>query len=490
MVSINPVFSVLVASANSVILAAGSTPDQLAPGQLGFFSYQTGLSIDTTNVAQNKNFYIAVGLDPASTGSTVDINRSAGNNIEQRGIKAFTNKPYVAPVNKKMVVNVGKVNCNSEYAIKLEIHDQREYATYGYNAPKLTFSTVTSLCADNCTDCGAGDPNDVVAGLAAELALDPNGLFTTRFLDPRDGSVITNLPQWREGVSDSLIPPAGTPTGTPTTGTGATAAGTYRAKITALSATGESLPSNETAAVVLSATGEIAWAWTASAGATSYRIYVTSGATGTESTYFTSATNSFTQIATTGTAGTPPTGIVADAPNANAGITAQLEITVLLDALVSYAQINLNYFDPRGVDAYLSFVEGFGTDSTQAITQALVYEDGTGYDIVHQEYIALGWKGSPYRLSNVGVPTVQFPYYATNAGTYQVFTITNENSGVGGSARYQASMRTVIAVPSANTTALNSINAALQRIVNAASGNDSTVNAAFPVATSYTVEFE
>lgn len=110
------------------------------------------------------------------------------------------------------------------------------------------------------------------------------------------------------------------PTGTPS-GTGGTIpAGTTFAKIVAIDAGGNmSAAGTESASVTTTGTtSSIAWAWTAVAGAASYRIY-TGAAAGAENTYFTSATNSFTQTAPTGTAGTPPTsattgGVITVAP--------------------------------------------------------------------------------------------------------------------------------------------------------------------------------
>lgn len=492
MITINPVFSVLVPTDNAAILASGNPISALAPGQIGFFSYQTGLSIDGTVPAQNKNFYIVVGVDPGNTGSITDTIKSAGNKIEKKGLRAFTNKPYTAPQNKKIVVTVGNVACDREYGVKFEFRSELTYRNYGYSNPWKSFTTMSAICSDACVDCGAGDPNSVVLGLANEIALDPDQILTTRFLDPTDNSVISNLANWKVGFN-GLTPPAA-PTGTPS-GTGGTVlAGTYKGIVTALNANGESLGSPESATVTTTGTtSSIAWDWADVTGATSYRLYVTpiNGASGSEASYFTSSTSNVTQTTPTGTAGTVPTLANPPATNANANQTALLEITIAATPLFNYSQINLNYLDPRQVNAYLSFVEGFGLDTVQADTQALVYEDGSGYDLQQKEYIALGWQGSPYRVSELlGVATINKPYYTTITGTYQVFAISYENEGIGGGLKYKSSGLTYIAVPVANTTALNSINAILHRLIDDATGNDTTVNTAYPVATAYAVSFE
>ena len=94
------------------------------------------------------------------------------------------------------------------------------------------------------------------------------------------------------------------PAGTPDTSSGTLAANTYYAKIVAINATGHTAGGTESAPVVLASTGNIAWTWTAVAGAVSYQIWVGTSS-GTENTFATSATNSYTQTAAL-TSGTIP----------------------------------------------------------------------------------------------------------------------------------------------------------------------------------------
>lgn len=100
--------------------------------------------------------------------------------------------------------------------------------------------------------------------------------------------------------------PAGTPTGTPSGSGGTLQTGTYFAKIQAIDEYGaQSGLSTETASVsVTGPTGSIAWAWTASASAASYRIWV-GQLTGSEIMFFTSTTNSYTQTDPVGTLASP-----------------------------------------------------------------------------------------------------------------------------------------------------------------------------------------
>jgi hypothetical protein len=94
----------------------------------------------------------------------------------------------------------------------------------------------------------------------------------------------------------------GAPTGTPSTTGGTMIAGTtYYASIMAVDAGGRMTPLGTISAAntTTGVTGSIAWTWTAVSGAASYRIYVGSVPTANTdglTNYFTSATNSFTQV--------------------------------------------------------------------------------------------------------------------------------------------------------------------------------------------------
>lgn len=94
----------------------------------------------------------------------------------------------------------------------------------------------------------------------------------------------------------------GTPTGTPSTTGGALQAGNFYAKIVAVDQFGGfTTPSVESAAVaVTGATASIAWSWTASTGAVSYRIY-TGPTQGGQGSWWSTTTNSYTQTTAVGT---------------------------------------------------------------------------------------------------------------------------------------------------------------------------------------------
>ena len=106
---------------------------------------------------------------------------------------------------------------------------------------------------------------------------------------------------------------AATPTGTGVTSGGTILAGTYYAQIIAIDAYDQqSLISTISTGVVLTgSTNVINWAWTASPGAVSYRIYIgITNVSAANSMYFTSVTNSYSQTVhhTAGTFDDPAIG--------------------------------------------------------------------------------------------------------------------------------------------------------------------------------------
>ncbi|MDE1943471.1 MAG: hypothetical protein KGI47_10080 [Betaproteobacteria bacterium] len=109
-------------------------------------------------------------------------------------------------------------------------------------------------------------------------------------------------------VANSALstPSAATGTGSATGGT--LAAATYYVKIVAVDIAGNTTNAGaeSTGVTTTGSTSSIAYTWPAVSGAVSYQIWY--GTTsGTEANYYTSATNSFTLTAASGTAGTLPT---------------------------------------------------------------------------------------------------------------------------------------------------------------------------------------
>lgn len=130
------------------------------------------------------------------------------------------------------------------------------------------------------------------------------------------------------------------PTAGPAVTTGGTIlAGTYYAQIIAIDAYGQqtALGALSTGAVTTGSTSIINWSWTAIPGAVSYRIYVgITNASGANSYYFTSATNSYSQT-------TPPyAGTFDDPAVGNSKLYGEISLPIVT-ASNAVATIDLEY---------------------------------------------------------------------------------------------------------------------------------------------------
>lgn len=101
---------------------------------------------------------------------------------------------------------------------------------------------------------------------------------------------------------------SGTPTGTPSITGGALSAATYYYKVVALDlvSTPTTGSSERSATVASGTTGSVVLSWTAVTGASGYRVY-RGTSTGAQNVYYTTSTNSFTDVGGANTSGTIPT---------------------------------------------------------------------------------------------------------------------------------------------------------------------------------------
>ena len=187
----NKVFQVLVTKGNAALPSRSATLDSLAVGQLGIFDAKTNLAIDgTTNPV--RDFYLAVGVD--KDGDTVmdGVNFSAGQLIQKENIRDFTYKPHSAARPMVFEITDYKVNCDTEYAVKLEFRNMQVYMRQGYNAYAKTFSVKTACC-EECVDCPSGSPADLTTKLLQAFNSDAAGMFKAEAIEEPRGAVIADL---------------------------------------------------------------------------------------------------------------------------------------------------------------------------------------------------------------------------------------------------------------------------------------------------------
>ena len=193
MATTNPVYNVLATSGNQAILAAGSRVSALANGQLGFFNFHTGLSVDGTALANAKDIFIAVGINRTTGGTDPmeDFSKSAGQMIQVRNARALTVKGYVAQVEKVQVITGFTAKCDTDYAVKIDVRSPLMSQLNGFNQNAKTYNFRTGCCTQvDCTTCQTGDCNELAVGLVNNINADVEAVFVaTLFANKLLGTV-------------------------------------------------------------------------------------------------------------------------------------------------------------------------------------------------------------------------------------------------------------------------------------------------------------
>ncbi len=185
----NDVFQVLATKGNQPILAKDGTLDALAVGQIGVFDYDTNLALNGTEDV--RQFYLAVGVDANGDGVKDNVYFSSGQMIQRNLIRYYTYKQYQQSVPQILDISNFKVDCETEYAIRIEFRNQRIYRLQGPNQFSKTYNVVTGCC-EKCDECGSGDCNELVKLFVDNINLDPQGLVKAEAVD-EDGNVVTDI---------------------------------------------------------------------------------------------------------------------------------------------------------------------------------------------------------------------------------------------------------------------------------------------------------
>lgn len=142
-----------------------------------------------------------------------------------------------------------------------------------------------------------------------------------------------------------------------------------------------------------------------------------------------------------------------------------LQITTVNQALRNFAgSINLNYFYPRQTVVIPTKIEGFKCNGTLETTQTVVFEEGLGYDLKQKEYLAKGWKESPYRLSTLNGVAQDRTFNVVLTSKYDQFALTYDEQSEGGWDEFLSNEATIIGVPAADTVTRNALATALDLI--------------------------
>jgi|SRR6187402_628038 len=159
-----------------------------------------------------------------------------------------------------------------------------------------------------------------------------------------------------------------------------------------------------------------------------------------------------------------------------------LRITTVTQAVNNFSAVNLKYFYPRETVIIPSKIEGFKCNGTLVTTQQAVFEEGNGYDLKQKEYIAQGWRDSPYRLSTLNGVADERTYYINPATKYDQIALTYDQFSIGAWLEYLNNEATIIAIPAADTTTRNALITILDRLT-APSGFDALADDAAAAST-------
>ena len=429
----NDVFSVLVTAGAKALAAKDSALTSLTPGQIGVFNADTNLAVDDTSFPGVSKIYLAVGVDRDADGTTDDVVKTSGN-IQIGGVQVY-NMVCASDAAPQITDITGfAAKCDTEFAVKVGIRNQAAYANYGFNYPFKTFVVHTSCCEAACGGCPEGDCTELASLLVSAINLDKEKLFTATAFTIKGGLTVSTAP-----TADGDI----------TVGVGTE---TFTVAI---------LDADTVGGVAVKIAAEI--------NDTTTSAYVASVSTATvnivQKVPVSGATDAVTFGAgTTGAAAvlTPDLAYLAVSDIAvfkatYPGACLGVRITGAAEGIKTYCKTNLNYLFPRGASLDIILGSGFECNGTATLVQSVVFEEGAGYDIAHQEYIAGGWNGKPgpYRQSAlVGESIGDFDSFAVKTGKYTQIQITGEQKSDAGWNTYENRTNATIAIPCGDATPL------------------------------------
>lgn len=189
-------FQVLVANGTSGAFAKDQAPSALAIGQIGYFDATTNLSLDASNIANVKEFYVAVGTDVDGTGSTTGILKSAGQKIQRANISNYSLSCYQNQQAQVIQVSGLTAKCDTDYTLSIQFRSMNLTRSYGQNFPRIMYNVRTGCCED-CASCSdATSANELANLMVNAINNDTNKLATAILWDATNNAAITDLATW------------------------------------------------------------------------------------------------------------------------------------------------------------------------------------------------------------------------------------------------------------------------------------------------------
>lgn len=435
----NPILQVLPTLGNQAMLTAGNRVTDLHNGQLGIFNYHTGLSVDGTALANCKDIFIALGIAKAGgTAIADDIRKSAGQMIQTSRQNALTAKGYVPEIEKVIEITNFIAKCETEYAIKLTFTNQRIYRLNGYTQFTKTFNYTTGCCAPttDCTDCSnSGDCVELAVGLVTNVNADADSIVTASLFGNKIVAVINGAP-----TSDANT---------------VVTVGTTSYTVAVLDADTTAQAAAKIVAVINTQTGS---PYYATLSGSTISIYVKATKQANTDTFAVTGAGVTANgiVASTKTVVTDTDGFKAAYP----GVCLGIRLTgVAEDRPAWNGDLNIKYAK-TGTNFSATLIQGFTCTGTVTEITPLQYAEGSGYDLKYEEYFSGGTDGrpGPYRVSALtNTSRSGFQYLISESSNYTVVTINGGMRSQSGFLEYDASLRTIIAVPCADTVTLQGL---------------------------------
>lgn len=431
----NPVSQVLVTSGNQSPLAAGSRVTDLNNGQIGIFNLHTGLSVDGSVGADTKDIFLAVGVNRTSGGTAdaEDIQKSAGQCIQVRNMRALTFKGRVPEIQKVIEVTGFKTFADTAYGLKIEYRNQSSYLLHGFGSNVSTYNGQAPASTDPLSLYVA--PGEVARQIINAINADRRGLVIAAGFSYQITGTVNTAP-----TAD---------------GTASIAVGTETFDVDILDADTVTIVAAKIAAAINADTESIYAA--SSVGAAVFVFPKESAATGSTTATISVASAGGTAI--TMNAITAANATISDLDayiTANPDAAIGIRITGVAQARNSSNDINQGYAK-SGTDFLVSLPYGFEGDGDIDTITPLQYSEGSGHDLKWEEYLAGGWDGKPgpYRQSNLtGLARQGFEYFISPTANYHQLVLAYDLEANAGWHEYKNNLQTIIAIPEADTTTL------------------------------------
>lgn len=471
----NPVVNkTLVTTGDQAIVTAGTGLSGLGVGQIGVFSSATNLAIDGSDLTLAREFYLAVGVD-TNGGSTVNkIVKSPV--FKRRDVTAYNSRCYTPSVDGIYDISLEDCSsCSDVFTLTMDFTAPSEFFNYGFNRQAVSY-TVKPECCTGCSGCDNANETcaDVVKKLRDEINADPGlaGIVTAYAVAPgKDVSIYA--PALTDNQIDNLSVTAQAGFGQINIDDYASIASGAVVTLASTNLTEgvdwDAATSNAATATSLASALDGVSGYSASASGSLVTVVADTADADNNAIVFTIDDASGVYISGSGT--------LVGGSDAATDQCPTLRVKLSQEAYNSYCKINRLYSYPRNFSVTLVPLDGLECCGTFTERQASVTEEGSGYDIGWQEYHSEAYEGSPFRITESGIPLRGEYRTSTNAGTYDQLFITAENENRTGWGDYTHLVGATIAVPCGGTTTMAELTTVLDLVLSDFDGQNNDTDA-------------